>query len=186
MPGERAMLRKKFRKVALRVSLCAIPCLFLSHTAFAQQMPIEICKEAVGSFVSSITDIEGVYQSRGLVTFSGDGTFAINDSGQGGVEGVYEPFSSSQGVWGCKKTGGKTISLTAVGINFTLPKTSGRNGIGRVDYTATYDVDTNSMTGTIDLRFSGADDLESANPNEIDGPAFEQFQFTAQRITLPN
>ncbi len=179
------MLNRSRQRANFIRLLIAAPIIALAAPTLAEDMPGEACKDIVGSYVSSITDIEGVFQSRGLLTFAGDGTFTINDSQQGGIDGVYEPFSSSQGAWTCKAGDGKSIPLQAVGLNFTLPKTSTRSGMGRVDYKASFDVEANTMAGTIDLRFTGADDLESANPLEIEGDPFEQFQFTAQKITVP-
>ncbi|MGI9371479.1 MAG: hypothetical protein ACR2OJ_03210 [Hyphomicrobiales bacterium] len=174
----------KYSALAIRL-LAAVPFVAITALASADETPGEACKSIVGSYVSSVTDIEGVFQSRGLLTFSGDGTFTINDSQQGGIDGVYEPFSSSQGAWTCKTGDDKAIPVQAVGLNFTLPKTSTRSGMGRVDYKASFDPSAKTMAGTIDLRFTGTDDLESANPLEIEGDPFEQFQFTAQKITVP-
>ncbi len=157
----------------------------LAGSAGAENMALEKCAAAAGSYVTTITDIEGVFQSRGLITLGGDGSFVINDSGQGGVEGIYDPFSASQGAWACAGAEGNEMNVKAVGLNFTLPKSAGRGGMGRVDYTATFNTEANTLEGTIALRFSGADDLESADPTIIDGPPFEEFQFSGHRITVP-
>ena len=73
-------------KISGAVSLCFLAVCALAGQAAADEMSLAKCKAVFGSYVTSISDIEGVFQSRGLVTFSGDGVFLINDSGQGGVE----------------------------------------------------------------------------------------------------
>lgn len=174
-----------YRKTIKTTVFATIVLTFSAGTSSAQGLPLEKCMAAAGSYVTSITDIEGVFQSRGLITLSGDGTFLINDSGQGGVEGIYQPFSASQGVWGCAEAKGDSLTLKAVGLNFTLPKDSSRSGFGRVDYAATYEISSQLLNGKIALRFSVEDDLESSDPLAIKGPAFEEFNFSAKRITMP-
>ncbi|MGI9482969.1 MAG: hypothetical protein ACR2OR_11500 [Hyphomicrobiales bacterium] len=166
------------------VSFCLLSASIIAGKAVAEEMPLNKCEAVFGSYVTSISDIEGVFQSRGLVTFSGDGVFLINDSGQGGVEGIYDPFSASQGAWTCAGGDGKNLTVKAVGLNFTLPRSSNRSGFGRVDYEATYEIESKTMSGTIALRFSGADDLESADPVSVDGPPFEEFRFSGNRIVV--
>jgi hypothetical protein len=149
------------------------------------QEPLDKCQVVTGSYVTTITDIEGVFHSRGLATFGGGGVFLLNDSGQGGILDIFEPFSASQGAWACVAGGEKELKVKAVGLNFTLPKGAGRGGFGRVDYTATYDVAAKTLIGTIALHFSGAGDLESAEPNAAVGAPYEEFQFSGHRIVVP-
>ena len=157
----------------------------ISGQVGAQEMALDKCRAAVGSFVTTITDIEGVFQSRGLATITAGGVVFLNDSGQGGIPGIFQPFSSGQGAWACASGDVGEVKIKAVILNFTLPENSGRSGFGRVDYTATYDVAAKTLSGKIALHFSGEDDLESADPNTVDGPPYEEFQFTGERINVP-
>ena len=65
---------------------------FTSVQANAETMA---CRLLPGTYLTIITDIEGVFASRGMITFLPGGSLIVNDSRQGGQAEVYEPFSRS-------------------------------------------------------------------------------------------
>jgi len=138
-----------------------------------QQLPF--CRpEAGGSFLTTILNPDKSIASRGLITLSRDGNFFLGDSNQGGVEGIFNAFTTSQGVWRC--SGRYTLSATA--INFSLPGTAtNQGGIARVDYKATFK-SKNIITGTVQLRFFNLD----SDPLNTDIPPASTLIFTGQRI----
>lgn len=57
-----------------------------------------------GSYLLSIDYSNGDLSSRAVLSLSKDGQLVVNDSTQGGVEGVFDPFTSGQGTWRCLVT----------------------------------------------------------------------------------
>ena len=164
---------------ALGLALAALACLTPRPAA-----ALEACRALVGTWVTSITDIEGVFASRSLLTLTGDGIVLVNDSGQGGVPGIFEPFTTGRGAWRCLAGAGK-VEAAATALNFVLPRSGRPTAFGRVDYKAALDPGTGELSGSIALYFTAEGDLESADPIAATGKAFERFQFTGRRVTAP-
>ena len=153
----------------------------LEHAKADETAP-QACQPVVGTYLTTITDIEGVFMSRGLITFSGDGNFFVSDSRQGGLPGVFEPFSSGQGAWKCVDGQSDQVNVRATALTFTLPSAQRRRSIGRVDYQGALDPEAHAISGKISLKFANEGDLEGAAPIAAPGPLFEEFSFSGKRV----
>lgn len=142
------------------------------------------CQALVGTYVTAVTDIEGVFASRGLFSFTPDGVFLMSDSGQSGLPGIYEPFTSAQGAWKCQGAEGEQVKATALGLNFALPSAGHSAGFGRTRYQLTLDTNSGRLSGTAELSFTSEGDLESADPVSKPGPVLETFEIEGKRVTL--
>ena len=161
--------------------LMAMFCLGLSSTAAAESS--SGCDAVPGTYVATIVDREGVFSSRGLLTFAAGGVLLVTDSSQGGVPGVWDPFSASQGAWRCDVDAKQGVQVVATALNFVLPADGRQSGFGRVDYEASLDPATGELSGKILLRLDARKDLEAADPLTRPGPAADEFQFDARRVS---
>lgn len=86
--------------------------------ACAMSVMLSACLYAVSGnvYLSTITNDDGSFQSRSLITFNKDGTLIISDSKQQGGDS-FSPFGLQQGYW---KQDGDTLEFKA--FNFTYPK----------------------------------------------------------------
>jgi hypothetical protein len=144
----------------------------------------DTCQALVGTYVTAVTDIEGVFASRGLFTFTPDGVFLMSDSGQSGLPGIYEPFTSAQGAWKCQGVEGGQVKAIALGLNFALPSAGHSAGFGRTRYQLILDANSGQLSGTAELSFTSQGDLESADPVAKPGPVLETFAIEGKRVTL--
>ena len=129
----------------------------------------------VGTYLTTVSDAKGSITSRSILTLSGDGTLATIESNQGGLEGVYNPFTDAQGSWQC--TG--TQTFTGTSLNFTLAGPANTDiGIARLDFRATVDKETHAVKGTMELRFFSI----AANPLKDKVPLFAAFSFEGQQV----
>lgn len=150
--------------------------------AHAGEPDLAACRGLAGTYVTAVTDHEGVFASRGLLTFTGDGVFLDTDSAQGGVPGVFEPFSAVQGGWRCIGATNGRLEVIATGLNFVLPTQERPQAFGRTDYRFTLDTATGRLSGTVELRFTQDADLEAADPIGKPGPLFDTFHVEGQRL----
>ena len=138
------------------------------------------CSDLVtGTYLTTITNANGDFASRSILTFFGDGNLSTIDSSQGGVPATFNPFTDSQGTWQC--TGDQTFVATV--LNFPLPGSNGNVvGLARLDIAATVDQETQGLEGTIELRFFKLLD-DPLNPTTwpTDGP----FNFTFEGQPFP-
>jgi hypothetical protein len=174
--------KRIFRRASVTTSfIAAIGSMTLLGAACEDRVA---CGGLVGSYVTSITDKEGVFSSRGLMTFTSDGLLVISDSAQGGVPGLWDPFSTAQGAWKCLAEEGEKLSISAVGLNFVLPPDGGSPSIGRVDYLASLDTRTGNLSGSAKLRFTPDEDLESAAPVDNPGDLADEFDIEGVRVVI--
>ncbi|MEH1870588.1 hypothetical protein [Nostoc sp.] len=134
------------------------------------------CSQSVsGSYLTKIFNSDGTIGSRGVITLTEEGNFFVIDSNQGGVTKVFNPFTNGQGTWKCNsKTG-----VSARYINFTFPGSAGATGgIGRADYQASFNPQTQTVQGTITLRFFKL----NANPLSDNVSPVGTFNFSGQQI----
>ena len=180
---------KKFGQVAGILSLAAVlalgPSLAIAEEGSSRaKAAAPSCDGLVGTYVTTITDREGVFSSRGLMTFASGGVLIMSDSAQGGVPGVWDPFSSSQGAWRCLGTDDGELRVGAVGLNFVLPGDGRRPAMGRVDYQASLDKASGALSGKATLRLFDAKDLEAADPIASQGKLMDEFGLEGVRVTV--
>ncbi|MEN8260320.1 MAG: hypothetical protein ABFS02_07010 [Pseudomonadota bacterium] len=175
------------KKVANRVAVSA---LLVAAWSLGPTLPsvaatdLAACAGVVGTYVTTITDKEGVFASRGLMTFTSDGLLLVSDSAQGGVPGVWDPFSPMQGAWKCVEAGSDKLSINAVGLNFVLPSDGRTSSFGRVEYQASLDIKTGMLSGSATLRFASGNDLEGIDPIDQPGSVLDEFQFDGKRLMI--
>jgi len=166
-----------------RALASAVLCLGVAApAAYAGEPDLVACRALAGTYVTAITDREGVFASRGLLTFMTDGVFLDTDSAQGGVPGVFEPFTTVQGAWRCAGAASGRLEVIATGLNFVLPGNERPHAFGRTDYRIAVDAATGRLSGSVELRFTGDADLEAADPVGQPGPLFDTFHVEGQRL----
>lgn len=162
----------------------AVACLIPAQST-AADTGHDACQGLAGTYVTTVTDIEGVFSSRGLLTLGADGVFLMSDSAQAGLPGVYDPFGSAQGSWRCLGVEGTRLRFSAVGLNFVLPGDGRAAVFGRVEYRGSLDTQNGVLSATTSLSFSPDGDLEGADPMERPGPVFEQFDVEGKAVVPP-
>jgi hypothetical protein len=148
----------------------------------AAETDLAACGGLAGTYVTTFTDREGVFSSRGLMTFTSDGLLLMSDSAQGGVPGIWDPFSTAQGAWSCLAADGEKLSISAVGLNFVLPADGRTPSFGKVDYRASLDTKTGMLSGSATLSITSGKDLEGADPIDKPGPVVDKFHFDGERV----
>ena len=142
------------------------------------------CADLAGTYVTVFTDREGVFSSRGLMTFTSDGVLLVTDSAQGGVPGVWDPFSSAHGAWSCQGADGGKLTVSAMGLNFVLPADGRTPTFARVDYQAGLEVKTGTLSGSATLHIGAGKDLEGADPVVRPGSLVDEFHFEGARLVV--
>jgi hypothetical protein len=142
------------------------------------------CAGIAGTYVTTFTDREGVFSSRGLMTFTSDGVLLVADSAQGGVPGVWDPFSSAQGAWSCLAADGGKLSVNALGLNFVLPADGRTPAFARVDYRAGFEITAGTLSGSATLHIGSGKDLEGADPMARAGRLVDEFHFDGVRVVV--
>jgi hypothetical protein len=128
-----------------------------------------------GSYLITIFNANNSIRSRGVITLDRDGNFFVNDSRQGGVTNVFNPFTSGQGAWKCNGQTG--VSARSITLAF-LPGSAGSRSIGRADYQASFNPKTQTVQGTITLRLFDI----SANPLLDYALPVGPFKFSGNQI----
>ena len=140
------------------------------------------CDDAQGTYVMTVTDREGIFSSRGLMSFLAGGVLLVSDSSQGGVPGIWDPFSSAQGAWHCEPGEHGKIHIKAVAVNFVLPGDGRTPSFSRVDYDALIDGKSHHLNGTATLRLSTEKDLEGIDPAIDELKLADEFQLEGHKI----
>ena len=178
--------RRRSKLGMLRVVVFGLTLGFLGpQVTHARSVADDCIRLVVGTYLTTFTNIDirftgrrgtGVaFLSRSLLTLSNDGTLLSIDSSQGGVEGVFNPFTHAQGSWQC--TGKQTFIATS--LNFTLAGSEGSDlGIARLDYRAIVDQETQAIKGTTELRFFPLRGNPLTDEVELSGA----YSFVGQRI----
>lgn len=128
----------------------------------------------MGAYLTTISDVNDNFSSRGVITLTQDGNLFVIDSNQGGVKGSFNPFGDTQGAYKCIAN----REITATGINFGFPGDFGVNDIARSDIRASFSQDTQTVQGTITVLSFAL----KANPLEDEGSVVGTFPFIGQRI----
>ena len=122
------------------------------------------------TYLTTITNANtGAFSSRSVITFHGDHSIQVIDSGQGGP-GIQ--FSSQQGAW----VSSPSATITARTLDFSFPSA----GIARVDYTFTT-INPEQVAGTITLTVFPL----TADPLDGGGTVVGTFNFTGTRVQVP-
>ena len=122
------------------------------------------------SYVTTVSDSQGNFASRGVITLNSDRTISVTDSGQGGPTFF---FSSQLGSWKPNGKGG----IVARTIDFDYPPSA---AIARLDYTISSATSaTGAITGTVTLTTFPL----TADPLGGGGTVVGTFTFTGQLIT---
>lgn len=165
--------------------LISILCLLISLVslpgASAQTAPLSnACSSLlVGTYLSNVTDQNGVLSSRSILTFHDDGNLSVIDSNQGGAPGRFNQFTAISGPWSC--TGRDTF--TARVLDFSLAGTEGPDiFLVRADYAGRIDPRTREIN--VDLKLY-AFPLTGDPINGI-GVFWGEFSVNAQRVALPS
>ncbi|MDF5723483.1 MAG: hypothetical protein PUP91_24045 [Rhizonema sp. PD37] len=185
------------RKTFIVLTICAllifiVPSLFPVRLVLAQSIanvnPHQTrCRNLVGTYIAQ-TFLNGDFTGRRVLTLTEDGNFFVTDSNQGGTQGVpiaaqsspNNRFTNGQGVWECTKTG----DFTAKSLNFNFPDPQSTLSVktARVDYSATFSSQTQTVQGTFEIRTFNL----TENPLEDNVPVSqgESFTFTGQRVII--
>ncbi|MCL5006465.1 MAG: hypothetical protein M1404_07995 [Acidobacteria bacterium] len=125
-----------------------------------------------GSYLTTITDTEGNFGSRSVITLHADHTMLAVDSGQ---QGPTFYFGSQLGDW---KFVGKH-QITGTTINFAYPLGPNGQGVVRTDYVINLSPDRRHVTGTETVTdFS----LQEQNPFGEGGIPVASAIFHGERI----
>lgn len=141
-------------------------------------------KFVTGTYLTTISDSTGKFASRSLITLTTDGNILVTDSNQGGVyqgKNQFNPFTTSQGSWKCNNNGNITATILNFNLSGSLPLASNPLSIGGQNYSIRFNQSTQTLQGTIQLRFF---DLK-ATVQEATGSKGVPvtFTFTGQRVT---
>lgn len=138
------------------------------------------CGALPGTYLVTVSNSDGSFASRQVVTLTEDGNVIVSNSGQGGETGVFNPFTSEQGTWECQSHY-PPIQAHAITLDFSLPgSVSGPQQIGRGDYQITFSLTSKTISGTIDLRFFPLTGNPLVSP--LPAPA-STYTFTGVRVT---
>jgi hypothetical protein len=121
------------------------------------------------TYVTTVTDSNGAFASRGVIALQADHTLSVTDSGQGGPSFF---FSSQLGSWKPDGKGG----LVGRTIDFDYPPNA---DVARVDYTINFGQGGKQVTGTITLTTFPL----QANPLDGGGTVVGTFTFTGDVVT---
>jgi hypothetical protein len=138
------------------------------------------CGALPGTYLLTVLNSSGSFSSRQLLTLTQDSNVIVDDSAQGGVTGEFNPFTTAQGTWACESRSAP-IQADATTLDFTLPgSVAGGQSIGRTDYEITFHAVSNTISGTIDLRFFPLTGNPLATP--LPAPS-STYSFTGVRVT---
>jgi hypothetical protein len=121
------------------------------------------------TYLITITDAQGAFASRAVITLHGDRTLSAIDSKQGGPTF----FSSQLGAW---KFDGKG-SVVGRTLDVDFPQSQGT--MARLDYIFTFSANDTQVTGTITLTSFPL----QGDPLDGDGTGLGEFTFTGTRVT---
>jgi hypothetical protein len=121
------------------------------------------------AYLITITDAQGAFASRGVLTFHADHTMSAINSEQGGPTFF---FTSQLGSW----KSGNAGSLLARTIDFDFPPNA---DVARLDYTVNFSSDRTQVTGTIALRTFPL----QGDPLDGDGTVVGIFTFIGTLVT---
>jgi len=119
------------------------------------------------SYIISLNDSLGKFDSRGVISLHADHTMSVIDSGEGGPAFLY---SSQLGSWKPNSTGG----IVARTIDFHFPNVD----VVRLDYTISFAQNRTQVTGKITLTSFPL----QGDPLDGGGTVISTFTFAGQLI----
>jgi hypothetical protein len=122
-----------------------------------------------GTYLITVTDAQGAFASRGVITLHSDHTLFAIDSGQGGPTFF---FTSQLGAWAPDHMGG----VGGRTLDFDFPPAA---DVARLDYTFTFSTRDTQVTGTITLRTFPL----LGDPLDGGGTVVGEFTFAGTRVT---
>jgi len=153
------------------------------HDARAADEPLSACFDAVGTFLTTNTDVDTKQiASRSLFSFTNGGHFFRSDSVEGGGTG-FAPFSGTRGDWRCVSDDGGKLHMVALGIDFSQKTTElPDQTMARVELDATYDEESDSLEGEFSFYLVpiDADPMDTSLRRGV-----RNFTFDSIRVTAP-
>lgn len=154
-----------------------------ASSAAAADEPLSACFDAVGTFLTTNTDVaSGEVVARGLISLTNGGHFFRTDSNEGGIDG-FAPFTETRGAWRCTSDDDGTLHILATALDFSH-KTAKypEQTMGRLDFDAVYNEQSDSISGEMDLYFVpiDADPMDGAMLKDGLRFTFESIRVTAQ------
>ena len=176
----RRVIQQTLLNVAVLQFLLILSFIDLSSAWAGSSERVRTCREFVGTYLITNFEEDRSIDSRSLITFWKDGNFSFIDSNQGGVSGVFNPFTEAAGSWTCSRNENRERVATMVTLDFTLPGTvDGPQEIARLDFfDVTVDRDTGNIKGSAKLRFFPFDSNPLGPPGVIEDPFF----FEGERV----
>ena len=157
-----------FRRWRMLVLLACLGAVAL-HTPPAAADALSVLRGA--TYLLTVTDAQGAFASREVITLHGDRTLSAIDSNQGGPTFF---FSSQLGTWKFDGKGG-VVGRT---LDFGFPPPADQT-VARLDYTFTFSANNAHVTGTITLTTFPLQD----DPLDGDGTVLGTFTFTGTLVT---
>jgi len=166
-------IKGKFHVSTLGMALCCGMAIGEAHADSS-------CGLLSATYLLTALNSDGSFAARQLLTLTQDRNVIVDDSAEGGVTGVFNPFTTAHGTWECGSRS-SPIQADATALFFSLPgSVSGGQTIGRIDYEITLHAVSKSISGTIDLRFFPLTGNPLATP--LPAPS-ATFTFTGVRVT---
>lgn len=150
--------------------------------AGATNLPLSACGKLAGTYLTSVFNSAGVFQLRGLLTFTPAGAMFVIESAEGGLPGIVNPYSDAQGAWRCVARDGAGIEARATVLNFTYPGPLGpQQFVARVDYDITMGPASRTIEGSLELRLFPL----QGDPLHTPSPPIGEFTFEGERVRPP-
>lgn len=151
--------------------------------AAATDEPLEACFEAVGTYLTTnVATRDGERQEvgRSLLSLTNGGHAFLTDSNEAGLPG-FAPFTDGRGAWRCVSDETGALHVRAIILDFTLEtEDQPEQQIARLDYDATYDGGTDTLSADATLAFVPIDG-DPLDEDALTDPS--AFSFTGVRIT---
>lgn len=144
--------------------------------AVAADDDLSDCIDAVGTFLTTNLGADGRIVGRSLISVTNGGHFFLTDSNEGGSTN-FASFSDGHGAWRCASDADGKAHILATVLDFThKTEAHPEQTMARLDYNATYDARTDTLSADVSLYFLPIDAnpmdalmLKDPVPNKITG-----------------
>lgn len=143
----------------------------------AADEPLSACFGAVGTYLTTNTNPDnGDVVGRSLISLTNGGHVFLTDSNEGG-DAEFAPFTEGRGAWRCVSDEAGQFHILATVLDFTIgTKAFPDQQIARLDYDATYDESSETLSADVKLYFIPIDSdpmdpamLKDAILNKVNG-----------------